>query len=79
MSGMQDSIEADLLAAHLAAFHPGPAAWVDAYVIAMSRLEPGADPQRVASAAQAAWRSHGWAHPVVVAHLEHDMGPLGDD
>jgi hypothetical protein len=76
---MQDSIEADLLTAHLAPFDRDPAAWADAYITAMSRLEPAADPQRVASAARVAWRSHGWAHPMAVAHLEHEVGPLGDD
>ena len=79
MPRMQDSIEADLLAAHLLPFDRDPAAWADAYITATSRLEPAADPRRVASAAQAAWRSHGWTHPAVVAHLEHEVGPLGDD
>lgn len=76
---MLHSIEADLLAAHLVPFDRDLAAWTDAYVTAMSRLEPAADPRRVASAAQAAWCSHGWAHPAVVARLEHEVGPLGDD
>jgi hypothetical protein len=76
---MKDSIEADLLAAHLAPFARDQAAWTDAYVTAMSRADPAAEPARVAEAAHAAWQSHGWAHPAVVAHLEHALGPLGDD
>jgi hypothetical protein len=73
---MQDSIEADLLAASLVSFDRDPAAWADAYVTAISRLEPKAEPPRVAQAALVAWRRHGWAHPAVVAHLEREFGPL---
>jgi len=76
---MQDSIEADLLAAHLAPFARDEAAWTDAYVTAMSRADPTAELGRVEQAARAAWQSHGWAHPAVVAHLEHTLGPLDDD
>ena len=76
---MQDSIEADLLAAHLLPFSRDCAAWTDAYITAMSRADPGAVPERVVRAAEAAWRSHGWAHPVIVAHLEHALGPLDGD
>ena len=54
-------------------------AWTDAYVTAMSRADPTAIPERVVQAAEAAWRTHGWAHPAVVAHLEHALGPLDDD
>jgi hypothetical protein len=73
---MDDSIEADLLAAHTAPFARDQAGWTDAYVTSMSRLDSGADPQCVESAALAAWQTHGWAHPAVVAHLEHALGPL---
>jgi len=34
---------------------------------------------RIETAALAAWRTHGWAHPAVVAHLEHALGPLPAD
>lgn len=73
---MDESIEADLLAAHMAPFARDEAAWTDAYVTSRSRLDSAADPQCVESAALAAWRTHGWAHPAVVAHLEHALGPL---
>ena len=76
---MQDSIEADLLVAHLLPFAREQAPWTDAYVTAMSRADPSASVERVERAAAAAWSSHGWAHPAVVAHLEHALGPLGDD
>jgi hypothetical protein len=76
---MQDSIEADLLAAHLAPFARDQAAWTDAYVTATSHADPAAEPGRVEQAARAAWLSHGWAHPAVVAHLEHTLGPLDAD
>ena len=76
---MQDSIEADLLAAHLLPFARGEAAWTDAYVTARSHADPSAEPSRVARAACAAWRSHGWAHPAVVAYLEYTVGPLEED
>jgi hypothetical protein len=75
---MQDSIEADLLAAHLVPFARERAAWIDAYITAMSRADPTASVERVERAAAAAWHSHGWAHPAVVAHLEHALGPLDD-
>jgi hypothetical protein len=76
---MNDSIEADLRAAHLAPFARDKASWTDAYVTSRSCLDSEADPQRVESAALAAWRTHGWAHPAVVAHLEHALGPLAAD
>jgi len=76
---MQDSIEADLLAAHLLPFVRERAAWTDAYITAMSHADPTAVPQQVERAASAAWVSYGWAHPAVVAHLEQALGPLDDD
>ena len=76
---MDDSIEADLLAAHRLPFSRDPAAWTDAYVTSMSRLDARADSQCVEAAALTAWRSHGWAHPAVVAQLEHTLGPLDAD
>ena len=76
---MQDSIEADLLAAHLVPFARERGAWTDAYITARSHADPEALPERVARAASAAWRTHGWAHPAVVAHLEHTLGALDDD
>jgi len=75
---MQDSIEADLLAAHLVPFARERAAWIDAYITATSRADPTASVERAERAAAAAWQSHGWAHPTVVAHLEHTLGPLDD-
>ena len=76
---MDDSIEADLLAAHLMPFARDQAAWTDAFVTSISRLDSHADPQCVEAAALIAWQSHGWAHPAVVAHLEHALGPLAAD
>ena len=76
---MQDSIEADLLAAHLVPFARERGAWTDAYITARSRVDPEAAPEGVERAASAAWRSHGWAHPAVVAHLEHMLGSLDAD
>ena len=76
---MQDSIEVDLLAAHLLPFARERAAGTDAYITAISRIDPTATVEWVERAAAAAWRSHGWAHPAVVAHLEHALGPLDDD
>jgi hypothetical protein len=73
---MHDAIEAELLAARLLPAPAGEAAWTDRYIGARSRLDPGADPRRVADAARAAWLSHGWTHPAVVAHLEHELGAL---
>ena len=74
---MNDSIEADLLAARLA---PGQScdapAWIDRYVAARARLDPTLDPEHVVAAARHAWHAHGWAHPVAIAHLEHELGPL---
>ncbi len=74
---MNESIEADLLAARVA---PGDAAdapaWIDRYVGARARLDPDLDPERAVAAARSAWRTHGWAHPAAVAHLEHELGPL---
>jgi hypothetical protein len=74
---MNDSIEADLLAASLAPFVDDEAAWIDRYVSARARLDPGLEPARVVEAARLAWDTHGWAHPAAVAHLEHELGPLG--
>lgn len=76
---MQDSIEADLRAAHLLPFARERAGWSDAYITAMSHLDPTAVPETVEQAAAAAWGSHGWAHPAVVAHLQHALGTLDDD
>lgn len=76
---MHDSIEADLLAAHRAPFARDLAGWTDAYVTSLSRLAPGTDPQHADVAARAAWQTHGWAHPGVVAALEHALGPLSAD
>lgn len=73
---MQDSIEADLLLAHRAPFSRDRAAWADAYITSMLILAPEAELHCVATAAQLAWQTHGWAHPAVVAHLEHALGPL---
>jgi hypothetical protein len=74
---MDDSIEADLLAASLAPFAHGEAAWIDRYVSARARLDPALEPERVVAAGRLAWDTHGWAHPAAVAHLEHELGPLG--
>ena len=73
---MHDSIEADLLAARVPPSCRDPAAWIDRYVGARARLDPTLDPTRTVAAAQLAWRTHGWAHPAAVAHLEHELGPL---
>ena len=73
---MLDSIEADLLLAHRAPFARDRAAWADAYITSMVNLAPDAEPSCVAAAALLAWQTHGWAHPAVVAHLEHALGPL---
>ena len=75
---MHDGLEADLIAAHRVPFDRDHAAWVDAYVVSLSRLHPAAEPSRVAAAAERAWQGHSWAHPAVVAHLEHRLGPLDD-
>ena len=74
---MDDSIEADLLAASLTPFVHGEAAWIDRYVSARARLDPDLEPARVVAAGRLAWDTHGWAHPAAVAHLEHELGPLG--
>jgi hypothetical protein len=76
---VRESLEADLIAAHRVPFDHEPEAWIDAYVTAASRLHPQAEPARVAAAADRAWRSHAWAHPAIVAYLEHQLGPLADD
>ena len=76
---MHDSIEADFLATRQLPFPRDAAAWIDHYVTATSRLDPVVVPDRVAHAARAAWRDHGWAHPAVVAYLEHELGPLDAD
>jgi hypothetical protein len=73
---MNESIEADLLAARALTFEGDAAAWSDRYVTARSRLDGKASLDALGAAARAAWRSHGWAHPAVIAHLEHDLGPL---
>ena len=76
---MHDAIEAELLAARDAAFERSEAAWVDRYAGARARLAPALEPARVVAAARAAWARHGWAHPAVVAHLEHELGSLDGD
>ncbi len=73
---MDDSIEADLLAARRLPYPRDAAAWADRYVSSRSRLEPSLSPTRAAAAAERAWGSHGWAHPDVVAYIEHESGPL---
>jgi len=74
---MFESLEADLLAARLRpADAPDASAWIDRYVGARALLDPTLDPERAVTAARAAWRTHGWAHPAAVAHLEHELGPL---
>jgi hypothetical protein len=75
-NAMNDSIEADLLAAQRLSFGRDEPAWTDRYVTALSRLDPSCAPADAALAARRAWRSHGWAHPAVVAYLEHESGPL---
>lgn len=76
---VDDCLEADLLAARRLPFSGDRAAWVDAYLGACSRLVPTLSPALALAAATRAWRSHGWAHPAVVAHLEHELGPLAAD
>lgn len=76
---MHDSIEADLVAACRAPFAREKEPWIRAYGEVMARLDPAAGPGRVAAAADQAWRTHGWAHPAVVAQLEHLLGPLDQD
>ena len=76
---MDDSIEADLLAARRLPFAADEPAWTDGYVVALSKLDPALAPARATESARRAWRSHGWVHPAVVAWLEHESGPLGDD
>ena len=73
---MQDAIEAELLAARVLPAVADEAAWVDRYIGARSRLDARAEPGPINAAARAAWRSHGWADAAVVAHLEHELGPL---
>ena len=74
---MNETIEADLLAVRLVAGDARDApAWIDRYVGARARLDPTLDPERAVEAARLAWRTHGWAHPAAVAHLEHELGPL---
>jgi hypothetical protein len=76
---MDDSIEADLLAARHLPFARDEPAWTDRYVTSLSRLDPSLGPGPATAAAHRAWRSHGWAHPAVVAYLEHESGPLDAD
>jgi hypothetical protein len=76
---MDDSIEADLRAAHGLPFARDKAAWVDAYIVSMSRIDPALHPGAAQRAAIAAWRANGWSHPAVVAHLEHALGALTAD
>jgi len=76
---MDDSIEADLLAARRLPFAAEEPAWTDRYVVALSRLEPALVPARAAESARRAWRAYAWAHPAVVAWLEHETGPLDGD
>jgi hypothetical protein len=73
---MNDSIEAELLAARHLSFGADEPAWTDRYVTSLSRLDPSLVPAAVNAAAHRAWRTHGWAHPAVVAYLEHESGPL---
>ena len=73
---MHDSIEADLLAARHLGFGGDEPAWTDRYVTSLSRLDPSLTPADAALAARRAWRSHSWAHPAVVAYLEHESGAL---
>jgi hypothetical protein len=77
---MNDSIEAELLAARLVAAEArDEPAWVDRYNGARARLDPALDPERALAAARSAWTVHGWAHPAAVACLEHELGSLDDD
>jgi hypothetical protein len=76
---MNDSIEADLLAARHLGFGGDEPAWTDRYATSLSRLDPSLAPADADAAARRAWRSHGWAHPAVVAYLEHESGPLDAD
>ena len=73
---MDDSSEADFLAASALPFADDEPAWTDRYVLALSRLDPSLAPVLASVCARRAWRSHGWAHPAVVAYLEHASGPL---
>ena len=77
-NAMNDSIEAELLAARHLHFRGDAPAWTDRYVTSLSRLDPTLAPADANAAAQRAWRSHGWAHPAVVAYLEHESGSLDD-
>ena len=76
---MHDSLESELIAAHLAPFRDDEAAWIDAYVTARSTLDRQLDAASATLAARLAWSSHGWAHPAVVARLEGLFGPLSSD
>ena len=73
---MDDSIEADLLASQRLPFPRDEPAWTDRYVTSLSRLDAALAPARAQAAARRAWHSHGWAHPAVVAYLEHETGAL---
>ena len=73
---MNDSIEAELLAARHLHFGGDQPAWTDRYVTSLARLDPSIAPADANAAARRAWRSHGSAHPAVVAYLEHESGPL---
>ena len=66
---MDDSIEADLLAARHLAFGADEPAWTDRYVTSLSRLEPSLAP----APRHAAWAARLGA-PAAVAYLEHESG-----
>ena len=67
-----NSLESERLAAHLAPFVGARSAWIDTYAAAISRSDAEADPGVVAELALAAWRMNGWAHPAVIASLDHE-------
>ena len=73
---MFDSNDGDRFAASVPRFTGGRAAWIDAYVTSASRLNPQADAAALAAAAQAAHHTQGWVHPVVIAFLDRELGPM---
>jgi phytoene/squalene synthetase len=75
---VDDAIEAELIAAHLATFGRDRAAWIDVYATVRSADE-SVDVASALAAAEAAWERHRWAHPAVVARLEELLGPLDGD